>query len=181
MNAQSIFEVLYMNKSKTLLHKLSYPIPTFSLCMIKKENHSKPVKISNPLDAMHLLTPLSLAAEEYFIALHLNVKHEVIGLNEIAHGTLTESLIHPREVFKAALLANSYALILCHNHPSGSIVAPSREDYITTRQLIKVSKLLGILLIDHLIIGSEIQPEKIYSFREKHPDLWLEKVELDID
>jgi DNA repair protein RadC len=171
-----------MIKPKTLLHQLSYPIPTFTLCMIKEgKSHFKPVKISTPNDALQLLTPLSLAAEEYFIALHLNVKHEVIGVNEIAHGTLTESLIHPREVFKAALLANSFAIIVCHNHPSGSIISPSREDYITTKHLIKASKLLGILLIDHLILGYDLSPDKIYSFREKHPDLWLEKTNIEAE
>ncbi len=169
-----------MIKPKTLLQKLSYPIPTFTLCMVKEnEKCFKPVKISSPNDALALLSPLSLAAEEYFIALHLNVKHEVIGVNEIAHGTLTESLIHPREVFKAALLANSFAVIVCHNHPSGSIILPSREDYVTTKQLIKASKLLGILLIDHLILGCELSIDKIYSFREQHPDLWLEKTNLE--
>lgn len=171
-----------MIKAKTLLHKLSYPIPTFTLCMVKKSKHRfKPVKISNPNDAIQLLTPLSLAAEEYFIALHLNVKHEVIGVNEIAHGTLTESLIHPREVFKGALLANSFAVIVCHNHPSGSVISPSQEDYITTKQLIMASKLLGILLIDHLILGCDLSIDNIYSFRERHPDLWLEKTNLEAD
>ncbi len=171
-----------MMKPKTLLRKLSYPIPTFTLCMVKERNNRfKPVKISKPNDAIQLLTPLSLAAEEYFIALHLNVKHEVIGVNEIAHGTLTESLIHPREVFKGALLANSFAVIVCHNHPSGSIISPSQEDYITTRQLIKASKLLGVLLIDHLILGCDLSTDKIYSFRERHPDLWLEKTNLEVD
>jgi DNA repair protein RadC len=165
-----------MIKPKTLLHKLSYPIPTFTLCMVKGRNtHTKPVRIATPRDALQLLTPLSVAAEEYFVALHLNVKHEVIGLHEVAHGTLTESLIHPREVFKAALLANSFAVIVCHNHPSGSFISPSNEDYITTRQLIKAGQLLGVALIDHLILGCDLSADTIYSFREKHPDLWLTK------
>jgi DNA repair protein RadC len=165
-----------MSKLKHLMNKLNYPIPMFTLCMVKgSKNQSKPVKIGTPMDALQLLAPLTIAAEEHFITLHLNVKHEVIGINEVAHGTLTESLIHPREVFKAALLANSFAVLVCHNHPSGALVAPSREDYITTRQLIKAGKLLGIPLVDHLILGCDLSIESIYSFREKHPDLWFEK------
>jgi len=165
-----------MTKAKHLLNKLNYPIPMFTLCMVKgSKNQSKPIKIGTPLDALQLLTPLSIAAEEHFITLHLNVKHEVIGINEVAHGTLTESLVHPREVFKAALLANSFAVLVCHNHPSGALITPSREDYITTKQLIKAGKLLGIPLIDHLILGCDLSIESIYSFREKHPDLWSEK------
>jgi DNA repair protein RadC len=165
-----------MMKPDSLLNKLKFPIPSFTLCMVK-ENKSdfKPIKVSTPMDALQFLAPLSVAAEEYFIALHLNVKHEVIGIHEIAHGTLTESLIHPREVFKAALLSNSFAIIVCHNHPSGSLISPSNEDYITTRQLIKAGKLLGIALIDHLILGCDLSAQTIYSFREKHPDLWLTK------
>ena len=139
------------------------------------------VKIATPADAVKLLTPLTFAAEEYFIALHLNVKYEVLGIHEVAHGTLTESLVHPREVFKAALLANSFAVIVCHNHPSGSIVTPSNDDYITTKQLIKAGKLLGVSLIDHLIIGCDLSIDTIYSFRERHPDLWAQKVEGEND
>jgi DNA repair protein RadC len=171
-----------MIKSKALLHKLTYPIPTFTLYMVRENKRSyRPVRISTPKDTLNLLTPLSLAAEEYFIALHLNVKHEVIGITEIAHGTLTESLIHPREVFKAAILANSFAIIICHNHPSGSIIVPSREDYLTTKHLIRASKIIGILLVDHLILGCELTSDKIYSFREKHADLWSEKSDFSSD
>ena len=169
-------QVTEMIKAKTLLNKLNYPVPIFTLCMVKESKRDfKPVKVATPRDALQLLRPLSIAAEEYFIALHLNVKHEVIGIHEVAHGTLTESLVHPREVFKAALLSNSFAVIVCHNHPSGSPVAPSSEDYTTTKQLIKAGKLLGVALIDHLILGCDLSVNAIYSFRERHPDLWLTK------
>ncbi len=169
-------------KPKTILNKLNYPIPTFTLCIVKQnKSNFRPIKISTPRDILQLITPLSLASEEYFIALHLNVKHEVTGVHEVAHGTLTESLVHPREVFKAALLANSFAILVCHNHPSGSLITPSREDYTTTKQLIKAGRLLGIALIDHLILGGDFSPATIYSFRDKHPDLWLTKPVLEQD
>lgn len=165
-----------MIKTKTILDKLNYPLPIFTLYMVKENKGCyKPIKVSAPRDIVQLLTPLSLASEEYFIALHLNVKHEIIGMHEIAHGTLTESLIHPREVFKAALLSNCYAIIVCHNHPSGAMITPSNEDYITTRQLIKAGKLIGVTLIDHLILGCNPSVETVYSFRDCHPDLWLTK------
>ncbi len=171
-----------MINPKTLLNKLNYPIPTLTLCMVKgSSTAAKPIKITGPADAISLLLPLSMAAEEYFIALHLNVKYEVIGIHEVAHGTLTESLVHPREVYKAALLANSFAVMVCHNHPSGSIVTPSREDYLTTQQLIKAGKLLGVSLVDHLILGYDVSLETIYSFRERHPDLWAQKDKSETD
>jgi DNA repair protein RadC len=85
--------------------------------------------------------------------LHLNTKFEVIGLHEVSHGTLSASLVHPREVFKAALVANSYAILVCHNHPSGAKLTPSKEDFETTKQLIAAGKVLGVSVLDHLILG----------------------------
>src|ERR1700722_13947553 len=150
----AIFNTLI--KSWQLRQQLHYPVPKFALCIVK-ENQStfKAVKVNNPTDAAHLLRPLRLAAEEHFMALHLNIKNEVIGIHEVAHGTLTESLVHPREVFKAALLANSYAVLVCHNHPSGSVLVPSTEDYAATKQLVAAGKLIGISIIDHLILDGD--------------------------
>lgn len=112
-----------------------------------------------------------MACEEHFVSLHLNAKNEVIGLHEVSHGTLSASLVHPREVFKAALIANSYAILVCHNHPSGSQIMPSPEDIDTTRQLIEAGKFMGVNVIDHLIIGPG-SLEDWYSLREQHPELW---------
>lgn len=162
-------------KARQLRQQLDYPVPKFALCMVQ-ENQStgKVVKVNSPEDAASLFKPLRLAAEEHFMALHLNVKNEVIGIHEVAHGTLTESLVHPREVFKAALLANSYAVLVCHNHPSGSLLTPSLEDHAATKTLIAAGKLLGISIIDHLILDGDYSSTAVYSFRKEHPDLWLE-------
>ena len=84
--------------------------------------------------------------------------------------------MHPREVFKAALLANSHAIMLCHNHPSGARLTASREDIETTRQLIQAGKILGVGVLDHLIVGlnnQQDQPE-VFSFRENYPKMWSE-------
>ncbi len=164
-----------ITKSSQLKHQLDYAVPKFTLCMVKENDGlGAVVKINGPSDAAALFKPLRLAAEERFMALHLNVKNEVIGIHEVAHGTLTESLVHPREVFKAALLANSYAILVCHNHPSGSLLTPSTEDYAATKKLIAAGKLIGIALIDHLILDSDCTSDSIYSFRQEHPDLWSE-------
>lgn len=173
----TIFEMLNsVFKSRQLRQQLDYPVPKFTLCMVQENNSPfNIVRICRPEDAARLLKPLRLAAEEHFMTIHLNVKHEVIGINEVAHGTLTESLVHPREVFKAALLANSYAVLLCHNHPSGSIATPSAEDHAATRQLIAAGKLLGIGIVDHLILDGDGSSDLVYSFRQEHPDLWLEE------
>jgi len=164
------------SKSRQLKQQLNYPVPKFTLCMVQENNGLfTVVKINSPSDAARLFKPLRLAAEEHFMALHLNVKNEVIGVHEVAHGTLTESLVHPREVFKAALLANSYAILVCHNHPSGSVITPSTEDYVATKQLVAAGKLIGVSIIDHLILDGDSASESVYSFRQEHPDLWLEE------
>lgn len=73
---------------------------------------------------------------------------------------------------KAAILANSFAIIVCHNHPSGSKVVPSREDLETTGQLFNAGKLLGVTLLDHLIVGPGLKKDTVYSIRQYHPELW---------
>jgi len=162
---------------------LDYQIPRLKLCLVKEDGNQKPPfpAIKSAVDAANLLRPLHFAPEEHFVSLHLNTKFEVIGLHEVSHGTLSASLVHPREVFKAALVANSYAILVCHNHPSGARLAPSKEDFETTKQLIAAGKVLGVSVLDHLILGltSRNKAEKndrehfeIFSFRENHPDIW---------
>jgi DNA repair protein RadC len=87
------------------------------------------------------------------VAFHLDCKSQVIGYQIISHGTLTSSLVHPREVFKAALLSNAHALIVAHNHPAGSLT-PSPEDLEVTETLIKAGQLLQVSVIDHVIVSS---------------------------
>jgi DNA repair protein RadC len=154
----------------TLATKLRYGVPSIKLCLVHEGlQPEKLYAIQAPSDAEEYLQPLRHAPEEHFVSLHLNAKHEVIGVHEVSHGTLASSLVHPREVFKAALVSNSYALVVCHNHPSGSLVVPSSEDIDTTRQLIRAGKLLGINLIDHLIFSPN---QRVYSIRENHAEIW---------
>jgi DNA repair protein RadC len=80
---------------------------------------------------------------------------------------VSASLVHPREVFKAALLANSTAIIVAHNHPSGS-ETPSLEDLETTKTLIAAGELLGVKVLDHVIVIST----GLTSLRESHGYLW---------
>jgi len=93
----------------------------------------------------------SLDREEFRIYL-LDAKHHITALHTVSIGHLTSSLVHPREVFKAAILANAAALIAVHNHPSGD-PTPSQEDHALTQRLINAGSLMGIELLDHVIIG----------------------------
>jgi DNA repair protein RadC len=106
-------------------------------------------------------------SEEYFIAFHLDAKNQVIGYQVVSHGTLTASLVHPREVFKAALLSNANAIIVAHNHPAGSL-SPSQEDLSTTETLIKAGDLLGVKVMDHIIVGAV----GLNSLRDTRSHLW---------
>jgi DNA repair protein RadC len=138
----------------------------------EKTARGERILIRTPLDAGRFLEPLKYASEEHFVSLHLNAKNEIIGLHEVSHGTLSSSLVHPREVFKAAIIANSHAIIVCHNHPSGSLISPSEEDLQTTQQLLDAGKLMGVAVIDHLIVGPNQESEDLYSLRENYPGLW---------
>lgn len=162
-----------INTEETLIDELRYQLPKFKLCIVREPapDAEERIVIRRPQDAVRYLAPLSLACEEYFLALHLNAKNEVMGLHEVSHGTLSASLVHPREVFKAALIANSFAILVCHNHPSGSVLKPSPEDIETTRQLVEAGKFMGVNVIDHLIIGAGL-PCDWYSLRDQYPELW---------
>jgi DNA repair protein RadC len=158
---------------KNLVSKLDYALPKIRLALVRESGKGKQsYAISCPKDAAKFLEPLRHAPEEHFVSLHLNAKNEVMGLHEVSHGTLSASLVHPREVFKAAVVGNCFAILVCHNHPSGAVLSPSKEDLDTTRQLLKAGKILGVSLMDHLIIGGDSESMSVYSIRENHPRIW---------
>jgi len=152
--------------SRTLKRDFKYIVPQYRLILVK-EPGTTPTKIDGPVSFHHFIKPLTLYSEEHFIAFYLDAKYQVVGYHEVSKGTLNASLVHPREVFKAAVLSNAYAIIVAHNHPSGS-VSPSREDIETTKTLIKAGQLMGIQVVDHCIVSSE----SMNSLRETQPELW---------
>ena len=91
--------------------------------------------------------------EQFWVAL-MNNKHCVISKQQISVGTLSTSLVHPREVFQAAIMTGAAAILLVHNHPSGECTPSPEDDAVTTR-LKSAGTLLGIPVLDHLIIGSD--------------------------
>ncbi len=93
------------------------------------------------------------ADREEFLVLLLDAKNAVLGFNLVSVGTLTSSLVHPRECFKPAILGNAVAIILLHNHPSGD-PAPSAEDLHITRRLREVGDIFDIKVLDHIIVGA---------------------------
>ena len=93
--------------------------------------------------------------------MYLDANKKVIEEKLLFLGTVNYSLVHPRDIFKEAYLLNATGIICVHNHPSGD-VSPSKEDISLTNRLREVGKLMGILVIDHIIIGEEMY----YSFLE---------------
>jgi len=94
------------------------------------------------------------ADREHFAAILLDTKNGIIGIHTVSIGALNTSIVHPREVFKAAILANAAGIIVSHNHPSGNIT-PSEDDKAVTQRLRDAGTILGITVLDHIIIGED--------------------------
>lgn len=122
-------------------------------------------KLSSPSDAAGLGRKfLDEADREQVIVCCLDNKNQPVSVNIVSMGTVNSSLVHPREVFKTAVLSNAASIILFHNHPSGD-PEPSQEDINITDRIKEAGKILGIELLDHIIIGSE---NRFISFKEKN-------------
>ena len=122
--------------------------------------------VRGPQDAVRLASAILTGSDvERVLALHLNTKHRLIGVHVVSVGTLDASLVHPREVFKAAYLSNASALILAHNHPSGD-PTPSGEDRALSDRLRQAGELLGVTLLDFVIVTDPAEGVRYHSFRE---------------
>jgi DNA repair protein RadC len=98
---------------------------------------------------------------EFFVALLLDGKNRITGIHTVSQGSLNQSIVHPRETFKAAILANAAAVILAHNHPSGDLT-PSSEDLAITRRLKEAGDILGVKVLDHIIVDTDSQRFKSF-------------------
>jgi DNA repair protein RadC len=112
-------------------------------------------RIRGPGDVHRLLLPRIQPLEvECFFVLSLGSQSQLRAIEEVTRGTLTSSLVHPREVFRAAILAGAAGIIVVHNHPSGD-PAPSADDRAATRQLVDAGRLLDVPVYDHVIIAGD--------------------------
>ena len=142
------------------------PIPVYKVTLVREGRvPCYNQQIRSAVDASTLLhTYLADVDREHFVIILLNQKNRVIGIHTVSVGSLTASVVHPRETFKAAILANAAAIICGHNHPSGDC-QPSKEDRAITARLVEGGKLLGISVLDHVIIGDE---GKYFSFADEN-------------
>ena len=134
----------------------------------------KPLRVSLPVNgtatsprgaARLAATVLADTTVEKVLALHLDTKRKLIGIHIVSVGTLDASLVHPRDVFKAAYLSNASALIVAHNHPSGD-PTPSGEDRALSERLRQAGKLLGVDLLDFVIVTDPAEGFRYHSFKE---------------
>ncbi|MBM0845350.1 DNA repair protein RadC [Staphylococcus saprophyticus] len=100
---------------------------------------------------------------EVFFVMCLNTKNHVVAVHRCHIGSSNASIVHPREVFKSAILNNAASVIVAHQHPSGDIT-PSMEDINVTKRLVEAGKLLGIEMLDHLVVNNE---GKFTSLKER--------------
>ena len=117
--------------------------------------------VSRPSDVARWLTDIRTSDREQFVCLHLNARHQVNALEVVSIGTLNASLVHPREVFKGAILNNAAGVILAHNHPSDD-PTPSNEDQALTQRMQQAGAIMGIEVLDHVIVG----PDSFLSMKE---------------
>ena len=128
---------------------------------------TKGVRVKTPEEAARICADIQGLAQETFHVLALNSKNNLIERQMVTMGIADASLVHAREVFRTAILCNSAAVLLVHNHPSGD-PAPSAEDLRITKQLIEAGKIMDIKVLDHIIIGRTIDGSKGFlSMREE--------------
>jgi DNA repair protein RadC len=130
---------------------------------MNKEKFETGVKLNSPEKIyLYLKSSLEMKTQEHLIGLYLNSKGELIHKKTLFIGSLNSSLVHPREIFKYAVLHSAASMIIAHNHPSGD-PTPSMNDIEITKLIHQNGVMMDIILLDHIIIGRD----KYYSFKEK--------------
>lgn len=131
-------------------------IDIIRLKMIKEDcvKYDARKPISAPKNAYDIAKEIGIDenAEEEFWIMCLDTKNKPCGFHMISHGSLDSTIVHPREVFKRALLNNARSIMLYHNHPSGN-PEPSQQDIEITKRLGDVGDIMGIQVLDHIILG----------------------------
>lgn len=111
-------------------------------------------KIAGPVGVFEMLKKYQNARKEHFFVLFLDGSHKIISKEVVSVGIATRSIVHPREVFRTAIVKNAIAIIVAHNHPSGNL-EPSPDDIEVTERLRKAGEIIGINILDHVIISRQ--------------------------
>jgi len=127
----------------------------YETLVIKEElnQYLKPfTRYTSPEQVFNTFNFLRYETKEYFFSIHLDGKNRICCVDEVSVGSLNQSIVVAREVYKSALLSSAAAIIVLHNHPTGD-PAPSREDIEITKRLKEAGDIIGVRLLDHIIIG----------------------------
>lgn len=145
--------------------KATYPL-NLNLCLPLVKEPISVNAVTNPKDVFDLLQEIGSIAQETFWVIPTNTKHKPLDKIMVSMGIADACIVHPREVFRPAILANASAIIVAHNHPSGD-PTPSAEDIRITKQLVESGKILSIEVLDHIIIGrqDDSRPRPYFSLR----------------
>ena len=143
-----------------------YTVPGFRIALVREPGVllAQRPELRTPAAAVPVLAQyIGESDREHFVIAMVTIRRTLIGLHTVSVGCLSSSLVHPREVFKPAILASSAALLLAHNHPAGD-PEPSAENVALTRRLASAGQLLGIEVLDHLVLG---EAGRYVSLRER--------------
>lgn len=110
------------------------------------------IRITDPSTVAPLFAKYAGNKQEHFLVLTLDGAHQPIAIHEVTKGLTNRTIVHPREVFRVALLDSAVAIIIAHNHPSGQL-DPSSEDKELTMRLKDAAEVMGIALLDHIVVG----------------------------
>jgi len=140
---------------KLLLEKLSMLDYDAAIDEILKvcDSQSGDMIADSPAKVWGYLRKFRSRKKEHFIAVYVNNRNLVLGFDVVSVGTISEAIVHPREIFRSAIVALASGIILAHNHPSGT-VTPSAEDIAVTKRIEEAGRIVGIKLIDHVVMSS---------------------------
>ena len=137
-----------------------------SIRLVEEQPLMSKTPIQSPEDAVELLGEYLCGLDrEVLCVVNLRTDGKPASCNFVSMGAVNECIAHPREIFKSAILSNATSMILLHSHPSGNL-KPSKEDTVITDRMLKLSELLGIPLVDHIIVGGK--NDSYFSFKEKN-------------
>jgi len=145
--------------------------------IISKRVKKNIISITNPNDIFYFLQKYAKSRQEQFLVITLCSFHRVIGIHIATIGLINKTIIHSREIFYHAIKDNAYAIVLAHNHPSGSLL-PSPKDIELTFDIINAGKILGFPVVDHIIFNKKTfisLREQGFNFNEKSEKTMKEK------
>ena len=138
--------------TKTLRMRVMKPVYSREVIREDMPVYIETKRFTAPIQIFEMFRDLILETKEHFLCLHLDGKNRILCIDRVSIGSLNQSVVHPREVFKSACLVSAAALILVHNHPSGD-PTPSGEDISITKRLKEAGEIIGIPVLDHIVIG----------------------------